>query len=105
MWFFKTPGGIWTAVIAFIALCAGGWFLWWHLALSSVNNQYRVNTHNQEYQGAQVDNARNQYQGWLSVPPGSPQATEIKREFCAVYAGLTQPPADLASDAAQLSCP
>lgn len=101
----KRPGAIalsaLTACVVVAALIVVGWFLYWHLAESSQNHRYEVNTHSQQYQAALVSQERDRVQGFdAAVDPG--QKANIKATFCAAYRDVTQPPDDLLQDVVRI---
>lgn len=116
MFWLKTTTRVIFSLIVIIALCVGGWFLYWKITQANVNQQYQVNTHSQQYQSAQIDEARDYFNGWSSdeqaliTAPASQksqwtsQAQDEANTFCATYADLTKPPSDLIEDATKVGC-
>jgi hypothetical protein len=80
------------AVIA--GLSVGGWYLHWHLAKSSVDRTYQINTHSQQYQQSLIQQERDYAHDYDAVTNDG-QKEQLKSTFCSTYADLTQPPNDL----------
>jgi Tfp pilus assembly protein PilX len=78
------------------ALLTGAWFGYWALAKRSVANQYDINTNTQQYQAGLISQERDRVTAYDTATDDA-QKNNIKTTFCAVYAELTKPPADLAS--------
>jgi len=90
-------------LLIFAGVCAGGWFLYWHLAESSQNNRNTVNTHSQQWQAALIASERDRMQGWTAAVAPE-QKTYLKNTFCADYLNLTDIPTDVQHDATLLGC-
>lgn len=82
------------ATILGVAILAALWFAYWFLALRAQENRYEVNTHSQQYQSALIAQERDRVAAY-DVATDDAQRAQLASTFCAVYAELTEPPADL----------
>lgn len=90
----KTITAVIGGVLAFIAICVGGWQLHWWTAEHGVNNQYRVNTGSQMYQAGIVSQLRDTVHAY-SVATDTGQRAQLRATFCEQYIDLNPAPADL----------
>lgn len=82
------------AAVTAVALMAACWFGYWALAKKSTENNYDVNTHNQQYQAGLISQERDRVAAF-DVATDAAQKQQIKIAFCQVYPNLSPPPADL----------
>jgi hypothetical protein len=89
-----TPGKVLAAVLITLVVVIGGWYAYWSLSKTAADNRYDVNTRTQQYQQGLIDAERDRVSGYDDTTSPA-QREAIAKQFCAVYAELTQPPPDL----------
>lgn len=96
--------GVIVAVVVIVGgITLGGWQASWWFTQHNVQRQYDVNVHSQQYQQGQIEQLRNDVQGYdMATDPA--QQAQIKATFCAIWPNLTQPPVDLQMAAGRLGC-
>ena len=77
------------------------WWGGWQIYRANLDQQNQANHTSQQYQDATIAQERAYIQGYDTAADGA-QKTQIKMTFCARYAEINIPPADLAAAHARI---
>ena len=82
------------AVVVIVALCVGGYNLYWQIQKQDSANQNDVNHNSQQYQDSLTQREQDRYLDWThTTDAGQKQA--IADQFCQDYADIREPSGDL----------